>query len=142
MIPFKKITTGEETAINNFVSKVTNNILPESIIQFYKQEDTYYAIVENRIVFRRQAEHTYYYTMPLGKGQLRYVLMQILENASIMGCKCIIVNISEKDKDDIERAMPKHFTFTVLKDGITNAEANHNFSSSLFNNNESMVPAW
>lgn len=40
MIPFKKITTGEETAINNFVSKATNNILPESITQFYKQEDT------------------------------------------------------------------------------------------------------
>lgn len=142
MIPFKKITTGEETAINNFVSKATNNILPESITQFYKQEDTYYAIVENRIVFRRQAEHTYYYTMPFGSGQLRYVLMQILENATIMGCKCIIVNITEENKDDIERAMPQHFNFITDDSGIMNAEAKKSFSNSLFNNNESMVPAW
>lgn len=142
MIPFKKVTAGEESIISNFFSKTNDSCQPDSIQQFYKQKDTFYAIVENRIVFRRQVEHTYYYTMPIGKGQLRYVLMQILENASIMGCKCIIVNISEEDKDDIERAMPKHFTFTVLEDGTTNAEASRNFSSSLFNNNESMVPAW
>jgi len=142
MIPFKKITKGEIPTIDNAFVMYGEKPLLASIKAFANEEDTYYSIVENMIVMRQQKEHTYYYTMPYGKGQLRYVLMQVLENAKIMGCKCFIVKVDTQDKEDIERAMPGHFSFSEAEDGSLIAKADKDFSNSVFNNNESMVPAW
>lgn len=142
MIPFKKITQGELQTIEYFLASHEEKTLLGAIKAFANDQDAYYAIVENMLVMRKQQEHTYKYTMPYGKGQLRYVLMQVLENAKIMGCKCFIIDIDENDKEDIERAMPGHFSFSNAEDGTIIAKADKDFSSSVFNNNESMVPAW
>ena len=142
MVPFKKITSGERQTIETFLASQSEKPLLHAIKSFADNEDTYYAIVENMLVMRREKEQTYHYTMPYGKGQLRYVLMQLMENAKIMGCKCVIVLVDEDDSRAIESAMPGHFSCNKACDGTIIAEAVKDFSNSVFNNNESMVPAW
>lgn len=142
MVPFKKITQGERNTIDSFLARQSEKSLLHAIKSFADNEDTYYAIVEDMLVTRREKERTYYYTMPYGRGQLRYVLMQLMENAKIMGCKCAIVLVDENDSCAIESAMPGHFSCNKTDDGTIIAEAVKDFSNSVFNNNESMVPAW
>lgn len=142
MVPFKKITQGERNTIDSFLARQSEKSLLHAIKSFADNEDTYYAIVEDMLVMRREKERTYYYTMPYGRGQLRYVLMQLMENAKIMGCKCAIVLVDEDDSCAIESAMPGHFSCNKTDDGTIIAEAVKDFSDSVFNNNESMVPAW
>ncbi len=142
MVPFKKITQSERKTIDSFLARQSEKSLLHAIKSFADNEDTYYAIVEDMLVMRREKERTYYYTMPYGRGQLRYVLMQLMENAKIMGCKCAIVLVDEDDSCAIESAMPGHFSCNKTDDGTIIAEAVKDFSNSVFNNNESMVPAW
>ncbi len=142
MVPFKKITQSERQTIDSFLARQSEKSLLHAIKSFADNEDTYYAIVEDMLVMRREKERTYYYTMPYGRGQLRYVLMQLMENAKIMGCKCAIVLVDEDDSCAIESAMPGHFSCNKTDDGTIIAEAVKDFSNSVFNNNESMVPAW
>lgn len=142
MVPFKKITQSERKTIDSFLARQSEKSLLHAIKSFADNEDTYYAIVEDMLVMRHEKERTYYYTMPYGRGQLRYVLMQLMENAKIMGCKCAIVLVDEDDSHAIESAMPGHFSCNKTDDGTIIAEAVKDFSNSVFNNNESMVPAW
>ncbi len=142
MVPFKKITPSERQAIETFLASQEEKPLLSAIKTFCYNGETYYAIVENMLVMRQQREDTYYFTMPYGNGQLRYVLMQLLENAKIMGCKCTIVLADKDDTRAIESSMPKHFTITNDANGTFTAHATKDFSDSVFNNNESMVPAW
>ena len=142
MVPFKKITQGERQTIETFLASQEDKQLLPAIKAFYDNGETYYAIVENMLVMRQQREDCYYFTMPYGRGQLRYVLMQVLENAKIMGCKCVIVLADEDDTHAIESSMPGHFTITSNGNGSFTAHATKDFSDSVFNNNESMVPAW
>ena len=142
MVPFKKITQSERQTIDSFLARQSEKSLLHAIKSFADNEDTYYAIVEYMLVMRREKERTYYYTMPYGRGQLRYVLMQLMENAKIMGCKCAIVLVDEDDSCAIESAMPGHFSITSDGNGSFTAHATKDFSDSVFNNNESMVPAW
>lgn len=142
MVPFKKITQSERKTIDSFLARQSEKSLLHAIKSFADNEDTYYAIVEDMLVMRHEKERTYYYTMPYGRGQLRYVLMQLMENAKIMGCKCAIVLVDEDDSCAIESAMPGHFSCNKTDDGTIIAEAVKDFSNSVFNNNESMVPAW
>ncbi len=142
MVPFKKITQSERQTIDSFLARQSEKSLLHAIKSFADNEDTYYAIVEDMLVMRREKERTYYYTMPYGRGQLRYVLMQLMENAKIMGCKCAIVLVDKDDSCAIESAMPRHFSYDKANDGTIIARAVKDFSDSVFNNNESMVPAW
>ena len=142
MVPFKKITQSERQTIDSFLARQSEKSLLHAIKSFADNEDTYYAIVEDMLVMRHEKERTYYYTMPYGRGQLRYVLMQLMENAKIMGCKCAIVLVDEDDSCAIESAMPGHFSYDKANDDTIIARAVKDFSDSVFNNNESMVPAW
>jgi len=139
MIPFKKITQGEKITIASFMADINKEEKPVNYEQWLNDADSFYAIVEGRLVFRRQQEHTYYHSMPYGNGPLRYVLMQVLEASTIMGCKCVVTGIVGSEKADVNAAMPGHFSFTEEADGTVTATALQNFSNSVFNNNESMV---
>lgn len=143
MIPFKKLTLGEKPKIARFiVENKEEKEIPQLLVPWMDDEDTYYAIVENLLIFRRQGVGQYIFSMPYGNGLLRYVLMQILEDSTIMGVKCVITGIEKDQIRDINTAMPNHFEITEENSEMETYKATSikNFSHSVFNNNESMVP--
>ncbi len=140
MVPFKRLTQGEKPTIARIVSNMDTPISPALLLQWMEQEDSYYAIIENLLIFRRQEGHQFIYSIPYGEGPLRYALMQMLEASNVMGCKCVITGIGEDYISDIKSAMPGHFSFEQDENGTYTATAIQNYSHSVFNNNESMVP--
>ena len=141
MIPFKRITPGEKISIARFVTDIENTDDTTNLKTWIDDEDAYYAIVQGRLIFRKQQDQTYIFSKPYGKGPLRYALMQMLEDSAARGSKCVITGIPEEQVTDFKAAMPGHFSFADEGDGTHTATAVKNYSNSVFNNNESMVPA-
>jgi hypothetical protein len=140
MIPFKKITIGEKVSIDKFIATLEHNEELLNLDTWKNDDDAFYAIVEGRLIFRKLEAHTYIFSMPYGSGPLRYALMQMLEDSTMMGCKCIIKGIPEKHLADFKAAMPGHFDYEINTDGTISALACKSYAFSVFNNNESMVP--
>jgi hypothetical protein len=82
--------------------------------------------------------------MPLGKGNLRFALMQMMEDADTMRMSCCLSGLSTDDVDAIKTAMPGYYAFEAEEGGETSqtysATPLTNYTNSIFYNNEGMVP--
>ncbi len=140
MIPFKKITHGEKVSIARFITNLKSFENHPRLENWIDDEDAYYAVVEGRIIFRKQKGDTFLFSLPIGRGPLRYSLMQLLEDSNVLSMKCVIINVEKRFIDDIKAAMPGHFTFEENENGLFTATACKKYENSVFNNNEGMVP--
>ena len=104
-----------------------------------------YAIVEGMLVFRFETDGRFTYSMPLGRGNLRFALMQMMEDADTMRMSCRLSGLTEKDIDAVKTAMPDYYAFEE-EDGADcdvkkyRAVPLTNYTNSIFFNNEGMVP--
>ncbi len=155
MIPFKKITSGDYALVRRYETDAITHVV-RSVFVDGAVSPTYQnckiAVVEDQLVFRFEQQGRFYYTMPSGRGNLRYVLMQMLEDAQTANMNCQIVGIPQQMRDDVYSAMPRHFdfvpetadtTFAGLYDETSSrltAMPLLGFGQSVFFNNEGMVP--
>lgn len=114
MIPFKKLNLADKDLIQRFTKQSgrrTADMLFANMYGWRHITNIHYAIVEGMLVLRYEMKGSFTYSLPIGNGNLRFVLMQMLEDAQTMRFKCRIFGIPENCKADVESAMPGHFDF-------------------------------
>ncbi|MCM1311648.1 MAG: DUF2156 domain-containing protein [Bacteroides sp.] len=114
MRPFKKLTIRDKEAIQRFTmesGRMTADMLFANICGWQHITNMSYAIIEDMLVMRGNMNNSFIYSLPIGRGNLRFVLMQMMEEAENFGARCRIFGIPEERIEEVERAMPKHFEF-------------------------------
>ena len=158
MIPFRKITLADAPTIASFFEGDERERAIKAIKRFAKsgESDLCMAIVDGMLVFRQEASQLYVYSMPVGHGNLRLVLMQMMQAADLMGYDWLIVGIRQEEQELLRAALPQHFKFSgeekfsyldMLNFGRSIVDTNtyvavpvQDYSGSIFHNNEPMVP--
>lgn len=147
MIPFRNITLSDKPAIEKYLinGKCENpEVVFDNILSRRQQTNARYAIVEGMLVFRYETNGRFTYSMPLGRGNLRFALMQMMEDADTMRMSCCLSGLSEKDVEAVKMAMPGYYAFEAEDSGADckkfTATPLTNYTNSIFYNNEGMVP--
>ena len=114
MIPFRKITLADAPTIASYFEGEERERAIKVIKSFAKSgtNDMTMAIVDGMLVLRQEASQLYVYSMPVGKGNLRLVLMQMMESAAVMGYDWLIVGIRHEEMETLRTALPQHFKFS------------------------------
>ncbi len=114
MKPFKKLAVSDRDVVQRFTmnsGRMTADMLFANMCGWQHITNMGYAIVEDMLVIRGSMNGCFMYSLPIGRGNLRFVLMQMLEDAEKLGMKCRIFGVPEDKIEEIERAMPGHFDF-------------------------------
>lgn len=159
MIPFHQVTLSDIPTIANYFEGEERERAIKTIKSFAKDEniDLAMAIVNGMLVMRQEASTLYVYSMPLGDGDLRMVLMEMMESASVMEYDWLIVGIRQNEKEALRAALPHHFKFSneekfsyldmmrigrrIVDDTLFVAVPTKDYDDSVFYSNEPMVPA-
>ena len=158
MIPFRQITLADAPTIAAYFEGEERERAIKVIKSFAKSgtNDMTMAIVDGMLVLRQEASQLYVYSMPVGKGNLRLVLMQMMESAAVMNYDWLIVGIRKEEMDTLREALPQHFKFSteekfsyldmmnfgrrIVDDSLYVAVPVKTYAESVFHNNEAMVP--
>lgn len=142
MIPFKNVTVADKPVIEKYMTADRQNnadMLFDNIWSRREETNARYAIVEGMLVFRFETNGRFTYSMPLGRGNLRFALMQMMEDADTMRMSCCLSGLSANDMDAVKTAMPGYYAFEE-EEGKYKAIPLTNYANSIFFNNEGMVP--
>ena len=158
MVPFKKLTKADLRLLSSFASvEGSDAALSEVCNQMSGEGDVLLTVTDGMLCLRQYVGGVYYYSWPVGSGNLRLVLVQIMEDAERFGTSWCIVGVPTAEKDAMERALPSHFLYensesfshlSVVRlhktlHGVVPslvARPKHGYTDSLFYNNERMVP--
>ncbi len=158
MIPFRKITPADTPVISSFMSEEARPRAAKAIDRLCKDPDSdlCMAVVDGMLVFRQESAQLYVYSKPVGRGNMRLALMQMMEDASRVGYDWLIVSIRQEEKDDLRAALPHHFKFSgeekysyldllrfckrMTDEPSIVAVPTKAYGESVFCNNETMVP--
>jgi hypothetical protein len=148
MIPFKNVTLADRPVIERFTlsGECENAALSfDNVWEGRHETNARYAIVEGMLVFRFETDGRFTYSMPLGRGNLRFALMQMMEDADTMRMSCRLSGLTEKDIDAVKTAMPGYYAFEEENGADCDVKKYRavpltNYTNSIFFNNEGMVP--
>ncbi len=158
MVVFKKLTFANIPTIAGYFSGEERERAIRTLKKFAKDESTdiSMAIVDGMMVLRQEASMLYVYSMPTGPGNLRLVLMQLMEAAAAMNYDWLIVGIRQEEKELLRQALPHHFKFSgeekfsyldmmrigrrIVDDSLYVAVPTKDYDESIFYSNEHMVP--
>lgn len=119
MIEFKDITLEDKDIIQSFTlnSYRRNCDLSFSNLCSWRfMYHTKYAIVDGFLIFRFYAGDELAYMTPVGQGDLKKVLNDIIEDANQLKQPFQMLGVCVGMKSDIEEAMPGKFTFSSDRD--------------------------
>ncbi len=158
MIPFKQITKADTKTIAYFFDGPERRraLLACKHYQEEGSDDICMAIVDGMLVFRQEITQQYVYSMPVGNGNLRLVLLQMMEDAARMNYDWMLCGVHAGDRARLMRALPQHFEFgseekfsfldILIFFRWVNEEATYvalptqTYMQSIFYSNEQMVP--
>ncbi len=119
MIPFKDITLADKDTITSFTMKSDRrncDLSFSNLCSWRFLYDTQFAVVDNFLVFKFWAGEQLAYMMPVGTGDLKAVLWELIEDAAkrtsifvCWECAAICALISKP-------SFPEQFTFTEDRD--------------------------
>ena len=157
MIPFKKIDEDDATIIAGFFQSEERDRVIKAVRRACKHEaDIFMAVVDGMLVLRQETTKLYVYSLPIGNGNMRIVLMQLMEDAALVGNDLLIVGIRPEQEENVLSALPHHFKFigeekysyldllrlmvSITDEHCMVAMPTQNYGESVFCNNETMVP--
>ena len=157
MIPFKKIDEDDATIIAGFFQSEERDRVIKAVRRACKHEaDIFMAVVDGMLVLRQETTKLYVYSLPIGNGNMRIVLMQLMEDAALVGNDWLIVGIMPEQEETVLSALPHHFKFigeekysyldllrlmvSITDEHSMMAMPTQNYGESVFCNNETMVP--
>ena len=162
MMVFKQVTTNDIDLIGTFFVGEKRERTIRALERYCN--DNYHemtmAVVNDILVLRQEISNMYVYAMPTEKpgtsGNMRTVLVQLMEDAEIMGYEWLIVGIREHEKALLRSALPHHFKYAgeekycyldivkfskqVTDEPSLVAVPVISYTDSIFANNEVMVP--
>lgn len=143
MIPFRNLTLADKPVIERFVcesGRDSSDMLFDNLWAERHQTNVRFAVVEAMLVLRFETNGRFTYSMPLGRGNLRFALMQMMEDADTMRMACHLAGLTEADVAAVKTAMPGYYVFEEEGDSRFRAVPQTNYTNSIFYNNEGMVP--
>lgn len=119
MIPFKDITLADKDTITSFTMKSERrncDLSFSNLCSWRFLYDTQFAVVDNFLVFKFWAGDQLAYMMPVGTGDLKAVLRELIEDASEEKQHFCMLGVCSNMCSDLETILPDRFTFTEDRD--------------------------
>lgn len=119
MIPFKDITLADKDTITAFTMNSNRrncDLSFSNLCSWRFLYDTKFAIVDGFLVFKFWAEEQLAYMMPVGTGDLKTVLRDLIEDAHAEKQHFCMLGVCSCMRDDLEAILPGQFIFTEDRD--------------------------
>lgn len=119
MIPFKDITLADKDTITSFTMKSDRrncDLSFSNLCSWRFLYDTQFALVDNFLVFKFWAGEQLAYMMPVGTGDLKAVLWELIEDARKENQHFCMLGVCSNMRADLEAILPEQFTFTEDRD--------------------------
>lgn len=119
MIPFKDITLADKDTITAFTMNSNRrncDLSFSNLCSWRFLYDTKFAIIDGFLVFKFWAEEQLAYMMPVGNGDLKAVLHDLIEDAHAEKQHFCMLGVCSCMRDDLEAILPGQFIFTEDRD--------------------------
>lgn len=119
MILFKNITVEDKQTITSFTLNSCRrncDLSFSNLCSWSFLYHTQFAVVDNFLVFKFWAKDKLAYMMPIGQGNLKAVIMKLIEDATNEKQPFCMLGVCSCMKDDLEAIMPGEFLFTSDRD--------------------------
>ena len=119
MIPFKDITLADKDTITSFTMKSDRrncDLSFSNLCSWRFLYDTQFAVVDNFLVFKFWAGEQLAYMMPVGTGDLKAVLWELIEDARKENQHFCMLGVCSNMRAGLEAILPEQFTFTEDRD--------------------------
>ena len=119
MIPFKDITLADKDTITSFTMKSDRrncDLSFSNLCSWRFLYDTQFAVVDSFLVFKFWAGEQLAYMMPVGTGDLKAVLWELIEDARKENQHFCMLGVCSNMRADLEAILPEQFTFTEDRD--------------------------
>ena len=119
MIPFKDITLADKDTITSFTMKSDRrncDLSFSNLCSWRFLYDTQFAVVDNFLVFKFWAGEQLAYMMPVGTGDVKAVLWELIEDARKENQHFCMLGVCSNMRADLEAILPEQFTFTEDRD--------------------------
>ena len=119
MIPFKDVTLADRDTITSFTMKSDRrncDLSFSNLCSWRFLYDTQFAVVDNFLVFKFWAGDQLAYMMPVGTGDLKAILGELIEDARKENQHFCMLGVCSNMRADLEAILPEQFTFTEDRD--------------------------
>ena len=119
MIPFKDITLADKDTITSFTMKSERrncDLSFSNLCSWRFLYDTKFAVIDNFLVFKFWAGEQLAYMMPVGTGDLKAVLKELIEDAGQENQPFCMLGVCSCMRAELEAILPEQFTFTEDRD--------------------------
>lgn len=119
MIPFKDITLADKDTITSFTMKSGRrncDLSFSNLCSWRFLYDTKFAVIDNFLVFKFWAGEQLAYMMPVGTGDLKAVLKELIEDAGQENQPFCMLGVCSCMRAELETILPEQFTFTEDRD--------------------------
>ena len=119
MIPFKDITLADKDTITSFTMKSNRrncDLSFSNLCSWRFLYNTQFAVVDNFLVFKFWAGDQLAYMMPVGTGDLKAILWELIEDARKENQPFCMLGVCSNMRADLEAILPEQFTFTEDRD--------------------------
>ncbi|WP_321334465.1 DUF2156 domain-containing protein [uncultured Bacteroides sp.] len=119
MIVFSDITLQDKTTITSFTMNSNRRNCDLSFSNLCSWRfiyDTKFAIVDDFLVFKFRSDGKLFYMMPVGKGNVRKVLDDLIEDAHQEKEPFCMLGVCSGMRAELEDIMPEQFTFISNRD--------------------------
>lgn len=116
MIPFHRVSLADKTRYNELYLPVPERGCEYSFANLFLWGRQEIAFIHGCIVFFSHFFGRTVYPYPIGPGDKRAALAEILADARERGIPCRITGITAADREDLEKWFPDTFCFQLMRD--------------------------
>lgn len=119
MITFKDITIQDKDTITSYTLNSCRrncDLSFSNLCSWRFLYDTQFAIVDGFLVFKFWVDGELAYMMPVGEGNLKKVVNDLIEDAREAGSPFCMLGVCSCMREDLEAILPGQFTFTADRD--------------------------
>lgn len=119
MIPFKDIKLSDKDIITNFTMKSSRRNCDLSFSNLCSWRfiyNTQFAIIDDYLVFKFWVEGELAYMMPVGSGDLKETIKELIQDANKEGQPFRMLGVCEGMQADLEEILPNKFVYTTTRD--------------------------
>ena len=119
MIPFQDITLADKDTITSFTMKSNRrncDLSFSNLCSWRFLYNTQFAVVDNFLVFKFWAGEQLAYMMPVGTGDLKAALKELIEDAGKENQSFCMLGVCANMRAELETILPEQFTFTEDRD--------------------------
>ena len=119
MIPFQDITLADKDTITSFTMKSNRrncDLSFSNLCSWRFLYNTQFAVVDNFLVFKFWAGEQLAYMMPVGTGDLKAALKELIEDAGKENQSFCMLGECANMRAELETILPEQFTFTEDRD--------------------------